>query len=93
MIAGYETTTATLASCTYVLATKQDIQNNVVAEINEQDWKNEEHVDYDILTNMTYLDMFVREVLRMFPPATQAITRECNTTTTVCGYTVEKGLL
>ena len=33
MIAGYETTSTTLAYCTYILATKPDIQEKLIAEI------------------------------------------------------------
>ncbi|CAM4756507.1 unnamed protein product [Rotaria magnacalcarata] len=38
-----------------------------------------------------YLDLFLREVLRMYPITVKAMTRECNTNATVCGHTIEKG--
>jgi hypothetical protein len=43
-------------------------------------------------SNLSYLDLFVREVVRMYPLTTKAMTRECNSTTTVCGHIIEKGL-
>jgi cytochrome P450 len=93
MIAGYESTSTSLASSTYILATRPDIQDKLIEEIDQNDWNNkdEEHI-YEIATNLPYLDLFVREVLRMYPITIKATTRECNTTTTVCGHIIEEGL-
>ena len=91
MIAGFDSVSTALASCTYVLATKIDIQEKLRAEIDEQEWNVDNQLNYDIVMNMTYIDMFVREVLRMYPIAVAATKRECNMTTNVCGYEVEKG--
>ena len=91
MVAGYETTSTTLASCTYVLATQPDIQDKLRAEIDKQEWNEDSQVNYDTVMNMKYLDLFVREVLRMYPVAPAVTTRECNTPTNVCGHEIEKG--
>ena len=91
MVAGYETTSSALASSTYVLATQPDIQDQLRAEIDEQEWNEDNQVNYDTVMNMKYLDLFVREVLRMYPITTAALTRECNTSTNVCGHEIEKG--
>ena len=91
MIAGYDSVSTALASCTYVLATKSDIQEKLRAEIDEQEWNDDNQLSYDIVMNMTYIDVFVREVLRMYPIATAAVKRECNTTTTVCGHEIAQG--
>jgi cytochrome P450 len=91
MIAGYKTTSTALASCTYVLATKNDIQEKLRSEIDEQEWNDDDQFNYDIVMNMTYMDMFVREVLRMYPIAITATKRDCNMSTTVCGHWIEKG--
>ncbi|CAF1539394.1 unnamed protein product [Rotaria sp. Silwood1] len=92
MVAGYETTSTALAYSTYVLATKQDIQEKLVEEIENSNWNdNNNGVEaYDTATNLSYLDLFVREVLRMYPVTSKAMTRECNTTTTVCDHIIEK---
>jgi cytochrome P450 len=94
MIAGYETTSTALAYCTYILATRLDIQDQVVEEIDQHDWNNndKEHA-YEIVTNLSYLELFVREVLRMYPITFKGVTRECNTTTTVCGHIIEEGFV
>ena len=93
MVAGYETTSTALAYSTYVLATQPDIQQRLVEEIDQNDWNdNNEEDAYETAANLVYLDLFVREVLRMYPITVKAMTRECNATATVCGHTIEKGL-
>ena len=92
MIAGYETTSTALAYSTYVLATKPLIQQRLRIEIDQIDWKDgNKEAAYDLAVNLPYLDLFIREVLRMYPVGTKGLTRECNTTTTVCGHTIEEG--
>ncbi|CAF4127385.1 unnamed protein product, partial [Rotaria sordida] len=93
MAAGYETTSTALAYSTYILATKQDIQEKLVEEIENSNWNDNNNGEeaYDIATNLSYLDFFVREVLRMYPVTSKAMTRECNTTTTINGHIIEKG--
>ena len=91
MIAGYETTSTTLAYCTYILATKPEIQAKLVAEIDAHRHEKQHDDDYDLVTRTTYMDLFIREVLRVFPIIIQATSRECNQTTTVCGHRIEKG--
>ena len=65
--AGYETTSMALGSCTYILATKNDIQDKFQAEIEEQEWNDENQLNYDLVMNMTYMDLFIREVLPIYP--------------------------
>lgn len=91
MVAGYETTSTALASSTYILATKPDIQDKLRTEIDEQQWNEDNQVNYDIVMNMNYMDLFVKEVLGMYPVSTLAMTRECNISTNVCGHEIEEG--
>ncbi|CAF4079320.1 unnamed protein product [Rotaria sp. Silwood2] len=91
MIAGYETTSTTLAYCTYILAKKPDIQEKLIAEIDAHLDQKDYEDDYDLVTNMSYIDIFIREVLRVFPIIIQATSRECNKTTTICGHQIEEG--
>ena len=93
MIAGYETTSTTLAYCTYVLATRPDLQEKLFNEINEHQNAKEYEDDYDLVTNISYIDLFIREVLRVFPIIIQSTSRECNKTTTICGHQIEEGLI
>jgi cytochrome P450 len=87
MILGHESISTTLTYCTYILANKPDIQAKLQKEINEINNEG----DYDRIINNNYLDLFIREVLRMFPIAIQAISRQCNEDTNVCGYNIHKG--
>ncbi|CAF3917122.1 unnamed protein product [Rotaria sordida] len=92
MIAGYETTSTALAYSTYVLATRLEIQDKLIEEINHHNWNNNNvEEDYETANNLSYLDFFIREVLRMYPITVKAMTRECNATTSVCGHKIEKG--
>ncbi|CAF0825016.1 unnamed protein product [Adineta ricciae] len=92
MIAGYETTSTALAYSTYILATHLDIQRQLFSEIDQHHIDHNDHdAVYDTAMNLTYLDLFVREVLRMYPITSKAMARECNTTTTICGHTIEEG--
>ena len=91
MIAGYETTSTALAYCTYILAKKQDIQQKLIAEIDARLGQKDYEDNYDLVTNMSYIDIFIREVLRVFPIIIQATSRECNKTTTICGHRIEEG--
>ena len=73
MLAGYETTSTTLTYCTYVLATHHDEQQKLYDEINSH-FGNEESVDFDSVKDLQYLEMFLKEVLRMYPIANFYVT-------------------
>jgi len=93
MIAGSETTSATLGYSTYVLATQPEIQDKLVEEIFRKNWNNNDAEDiYETATNLSYLDLFLREVLRMYYLTTTGVSRRCNRTTNVCGHIIEEGL-
>ncbi|UJR17323.1 hypothetical protein I4U23_004218 [Adineta vaga] len=93
MIAGYDSVSTALASCTYILATDSNIQKKLQAEIDEQEWVDKNQLTYDIVMNMNYMDIFIREVLRMYPIAIAAAKRECNTTTTIYGHQIKQGAI
>lgn len=88
--AGFETTSLNLAYSTYELAKHPMIQTKLQTEIDEH-WKDEEEMDYDIINDLNYLDMFVREVLRMYAVSHRVFSRECSQSTIICGHPIEKG--
>ncbi|CAF1209799.1 unnamed protein product [Rotaria sordida] len=88
--AGFETTSLNLAYSTYVLAKHPNIQTKLQTEIDEY-WKDEEEIDYDIINDMKYLDMFIREVLRIHSITHRVFSRECSQSTIISGYPIEKG--
>jgi len=65
------------------------MQTKIQKEIDEL--SKEDELDYDRIYNSNYLDLFVREVSRMFPGSIQVILRECTQDTVVCGYNIRKG--
>lgn len=66
MFAGHETITSGVSFLLYNLAKYQDIQDKVFYEITEQ--CKSSHVTYKQLTHFKYLDLVVKESLRIFPP-------------------------
>jgi cytochrome P450 len=100
MIAGYETTSTSLACATYELARHPEVLQKLQAEIDQlplatDDTTDHEEIkkypDYDIVAQMPYMDMFVSEVLRMYPIANQAVQRRAFEDTIVQGIKIEKG--
>lgn len=70
MLAGYETTSTALAYSSYVLATIQDEQQKLREEIDSFYPKDSDIIpDTENIKELTYLDMFCKEVLRYYPIA------------------------
>jgi cytochrome P450 len=74
MLAGFETTSNVLAYSTYVLAKHPEIQEKLQAEIDQQ-WKENDELDYEQLSYIPYVDLFIRVVLRMYRVSGQSSTR------------------
>ena len=69
LVAGYDTTSTTLAYCCYQLAKNPDIQDRLRNEIENQTNDQEDLITYDQVQTMTYLDQIISEVLRLHNPA------------------------
>lgn len=68
MVVGYETTSTALSYSVFVLATQPHIQLKVRQEIDKCFMGPEsEKPDTENVKDLTYLDMFIREVLRYYP--------------------------
>jgi cytochrome P450 len=99
MGAGYEPTSAALAYATYELARHPEVLEKLQAEIDElplsdDDNSNQEtktYPDYDIVAQMSYMNIFVSEVLRMYPIANAGIQRMALDDTVVGGINIKKG--
>jgi len=66
LIAGHETTSSTLTWASYVLTKHPDIEEKIVAEINEQ--LDGELPSTENIHKLHYLDCVINEVLRVYPP-------------------------
>ena len=91
LIAGYETTSTALGYCTYRLTLHQEIQQKLYEELIENSWSSDNN-SYDvIMSKLVYMDLFVKEVLRMHPIALQVVNRQCMENTHVAGYHIQEG--
>ncbi|CAF4085637.1 unnamed protein product, partial [Rotaria sordida] len=101
MAAGYETTSTALAYATYVLARHPEVLQKLQAEIDQftlsnndqSDDETRKYPDYDLVAQMPYMDMFVSEVLRMYPIGNGAVQRYAFEDTVVQGIKIEEGTL
>ncbi|XP_049536681.1 cytochrome P450 4g15-like [Anopheles darlingi] len=69
IFAGTETSASTVANTLLLLAMHQDVQEKVVAEIRQHFGDDEENIRYEILQKLVYLEMVVKESLRLLPVA------------------------
>ncbi|XP_055381432.1 uncharacterized protein LOC129612015 [Condylostylus longicornis] len=77
-MAGFETTGTTMCFAAYELMINQDIQEKLVAEIDDvRESLDGKPITYEILLGMKYLDMVVSETFRKWPGA-PFIDRICN---------------
>nr|QZP43536.1 cytochrome P450 monooxygenase CYP9A197 [Ephestia elutella] len=68
-IAGFETVSSVMSFGLHELTVNPDIQERLAQEIKENELKNGGKFDYNSIQNMTYMDMVVSEILRLWPPA------------------------
>ncbi|CAF3661987.1 unnamed protein product [Rotaria sordida] len=78
MIAGYETTSTALSYIAYALATHPNEQRKLQEHIDAHFESNTEQdiPSYESITEMDYLDMFIRETFRMYPIIQSIINRQ-----------------
>ena len=68
-LAGFETTSTLLHYASFVLTTQPQVQEKLYQELKAAYDKNNGHFDYETLTSHPYLDSFICETLRVYPPA------------------------
>lgn len=89
LLAGYETTSNTLTNSTFILAKYPEEQLTILDELcshfNKETNNELKEIDitYDDINKLEYLDMFIKEVLRMYPIG--VLVRRCTNPTTVNG--------
>ncbi|CAF4254079.1 unnamed protein product, partial [Adineta steineri] len=100
MVAGYETSSSALAYATYVLAKHPDVLEKLQDEIDQlpidtddniSDENIKEYPDYDTITHLSYMDMFISEVLRMYPIGNLALQRCAAEDIVIQGINIKKG--
>jgi len=89
LAAGYETTASTLHFVCYILSRRPDIQERLRREVLEV-LDGREHIEYEDMAKLQYLNQVISETLRMYPPAVR-INRLCQKDTEINGIPLEKG--
>ena len=87
--AGFETTANTLGSLIFHLATYPEIQEKVLAEIEDTIDSNED-ITHENIKDLNYLEACIMETLRVCPPISEH-DRTCTKDTEVKGIKIEKG--
>lgn len=77
LAAGYETTANALGFAGYVLADREDLQQKIFEEIS-QFVKEGVLPTYDDIKKMSFLDIFLQEVLRFYPPVPAFVLRKAD---------------
>ena len=89
LLAGSDTTATALTRLAYCLATNMDVQEKLIAEIdNDLRWKKP---SYDNVFKLQYLDMVLSETLRLYSPATRS-NRQIVSDTVICGRKLPGGV-
>ncbi|XP_065795109.1 thromboxane-A synthase isoform X3 [Muntiacus reevesi] len=80
LIAGYEIVTNTLSFATYLLATNPECQEKLLEEVDHFSKKHPAPEYCSLQEGLPYLDMVIKETLRMYPPAfrfTRVAAQDC----------------
>ncbi|XP_022343234.1 cytochrome P450 3A24-like [Crassostrea virginica] len=93
LLAGYETTSTTLAYIMYEMSVNPEAQKKLQEEIDEHFPENADNPSYDQIQKMEYLDMVWCETLRKYPLASTVVARQCMESCTVNGIEIPKGML
>ncbi|XP_062860332.1 thromboxane-A synthase [Trichomycterus rosablanca] len=91
LLAGYETSSNTLAFVCYLLALHPECQKNLQTELDDF-YSRYESADYTNIQELKYLDMVLCEALRLYPPAfrfAREVARDC----VVNGQALPKGAI
>ncbi len=91
LVAGYETTSTTLAFVAYYLALYPEIQSKLQQEVDEHFPVKGQNINYDTVQKLPYLDMVFHEVSRLAYIGEIAVARVAQETTSIKGITIPKG--
>ncbi|KAG5681841.1 hypothetical protein PVAND_011249 [Polypedilum vanderplanki] len=92
IIVAHETTALTLSGVILMLAIHKDVQEKVFSEIREVVNSNEGMIDIETLHKLTYLEMVIKETMRIFP-VVPAFGREATDEFKLEDFVIPKGTL
>ncbi|GMT22203.1 hypothetical protein PFISCL1PPCAC_13500, partial [Pristionchus fissidentatus] len=90
LLAGFDTTSNSLAYTTHFLANHKDVQRKLIEEIDGFLLENET-LELERLKELKYLDAVIRESLRHYPLGSVVVTRECTRACEIGGFKFEVG--
>lgn len=94
MLAGYDTTSNALSYAMHILTTHPDelakLQDEIDAKFSPD---SDIPIDYDSVTDLPYMEMFIKETLRMYPLANNVVNRRCISKCTIKGVEIPKDLV
>lgn len=90
-LAGYETTSTAMSFLAYNLAQNPDIQLKLQKEIDEM-YKSTKSLEYDDVKELKYLDMCVKESIRLYCPVGVTKRFAQKSIVTKCGRIIPKGV-
>lgn len=90
MFEGHDTTTSGIAFCLYNIAKYPDIQKKIFEEIQNEIGKDEKVLTLNILNKLHYLELVIKESLRLYP-SVPYYARKLGEDTTIGSYTFPKG--
>lgn len=88
-IGGFETTSIALSWAAHVLATHPDVDRRLHGELERE--LGDRVVGVEDLPRLHYLDAFLKECLRLYPPA-WALARGAIEDSTLCGHPIRAGM-
>ena len=90
LIAGHETTAAMICFCFYVLATHPEVEAKLKEEIDAN--LNGNEPSFEDFENLHYLDLVIKETMRLYPSVSMQTTRTAVTDDKIGNYTIPKGV-
>ena len=90
ILAGHETTATAINFALYLLALHPE-HSDIIAKEVEEVLGERDQIEPEDLDKFKYLNMVIKETLRMFPPV-PAVARYCVEPETLAGYVIPKGV-
>jgi cytochrome P450 family 3 subfamily A len=91
LIAGFETTATLMTMVSWVLSTHPEAQEKLYQEVTECYKSNGNQFEYDTVWALPYLDAFLQETLRMYPPVVRFDRVASQDVTLDNGLNIKKG--
>ncbi|GMR45274.1 hypothetical protein PMAYCL1PPCAC_15469, partial [Pristionchus mayeri] len=90
LLAGFDTTSNSLAYTTHFLANHPEVQKRIIDEVDSFLLENE-IIEVERLNQLPYMEAVIKESLRHYPLGTVAVTRECTKACEINGTKFEVG--